>query len=373
MSQESVPVQLRPLAHPAVIGQAFYILGYQFLSSKEADQQYLGDYMMKTAVLMGNCDATKAVLSSIYHRKSKASIEPSPVAHQNLDLLAEDGRDIGGMCLRAEMLMWPKQHTAFPTTAQRSRAYAFALEAFERSEAGPQTPPPTPHRVTKPVARVPEVGFTPPWKILQRMAETDTTRPRDTNRELWRRAISAGAREYDDPSACDRMITPPSLVPVGSAEWLTFATKAAMAGKGSASFYLGQYYLELHGWYPPEKVSSRKRSRLGFQWIETSLWHTPDLTEIQKRAFLMALLLRENGLAGDGVRWLEKGAERVDEVAAMKGADKTACAEATRFFESCIKDWHLPMAELPPDWKLQNYYPEPLLKGTHSREKKDEG
>lgn len=349
-----------PLADPRIMGQALYILGYQFIMSTQKVQRDLGEFMLKVAVLMHNRGATMAVLVSNYRRKSAG--EPAPQAYSTLKSLANQGNDIGAMCLRAEMLMWPNTLNTIPTAAQRSQAYNLALDAFEKSEPGPPISPPPPTRVAGPVSCVPDVPTLPPWLLLQRMADSDGRRSHAETSSVCKQAVEAGTREYDDPSACELATSPSSsIVPVGSADWIKFATKAAMAGKGNAARLLGQYYLELHGWYPA-KISSRKRDKVGFQWMEVSLSQTTFPLEIRMNAFLMALLLRENGDINAGMRWLEVGAERVDEVARMKDADTEACAEAMDFFDSCHKDWHLPLSELPPDWKVENcYFPERLL------------
>jgi hypothetical protein len=366
---------LRPLADPGVMGQALFILGYQLIMSPNKFQHDLGEYIFKIAVLMRNRDATLHSLVSAQRRNGAA--EPHPQAFLTLNSLVEEGTDIEAMCLRAEMLRWPRKSQPV-SAAHRLQAYDLAVKAFNMSQAGPPIPPRPPPRVAEPVARVPAAPTLPAWLILQRMGGSDGTGLPTSEYPVWQKAIHAGASEYDDPEACLLAIDPASaIIPVGSPSWITFATKAAMAGKPNASLLLGQYYLELHGWYPPPKKATsswlnKKRDRIGFHWVEVSISQMLQPPEIQVNAFLMALLLRANGDINGAVRWVDIGAERIEEVARLKSADARECAKARRFFEECRReDWGAPREELPGDWEVERwYFPEKLVTGNAKKVEK---
>ena len=311
-----------------------------------------GHFMLRTAVFMGDRNATMLFLVNAY--RGFGTRRPFPAAYTVLEKLAEQDDDIGVMCLRAEMLMWPQRGEIEPVEAKRSEAYHLALQAFDRSEAGaPVGVFPVYGRASKPVAVVPDLDTvtTLPWIILQRMAENQIEKSPAANQALWEKATAAGARMFDDPRACAQMAKPPStaLVSFGSDEWVKFATKAAMDGKGEASSYLGRYYLELHGWYPVGNAN-RKRDTLGFQWMEVAMHHERAPDGIQRIALHMALLCRHNGDMQAGHRWLEMGVERLDASTGMKHVDTGPWERAIEFLQDCQKDWHLPLSELPATW-----------------------
>ena len=353
---------LELLTDPWIMGHALWVLGYQFVMSTQKVQRELGQYMVKVAVLMGNPDAT---LHVIWSHRGGGAIEPTPQAFATLNSLVEEGIHIEAMCLRAETLAWPKPSNRVPSAAQRLQAYELALKAFNMSEAGPPKPPPQPPRVDGPVAGVPDIHtlVTPAWLLLQRMGGADgKSLPADAC-PVWEKAVLTGAREYDDPEACLLAIDPASaMIPVGSVEWIKFAMKAAMAGKPNASLRLGQYYLELHDWYPPN-ASLRNRDRTGFHWVEVSIAQMVQPPEIQVNAFAMALLLRENGAVKDALRWLDIGAERIEELAKTRNAEAGECARTKRFFNECRhEDWYAPSSKLPAGWSVeQSYFPDKLL------------
>jgi hypothetical protein len=353
---------LELLIDPCIMGHALWVLGYQFVMSKQKVQQDLGQYMIKVAVLMGNPDAT---LHVIWSHRGGGAIEPTPRAYATLNFLVEQGIHIEAMCLRAETLAWPKPSNRVPSAAERLEAYKLALKAFNMSEAGPPKPPPQPPRVDGPLAGVPDMQtlVTPAWLVLQRMGGADgKSLPADAY-PVWERAVLTGAREYDDPEACLLAIDPVSaMVPVGSVEWIKFAMKAAMAGKANASLRLGHYYLELHDWYPPN-ASLRNRDRTGFQWVEVSIAQMVQPPEIQVNAFAMALLLRENAAVKDALRWLDIGAERIEELSKTRNVEAGECARTKRFFDECRReDWYAPSSNLPAGWSVeQSYFPDKLL------------
>lgn len=352
---------LRALPKPWIMSQALFILGYQFIMSPKKFQRELGEYILKIAVFMNNRDATLHILVSAQRRKG--AVEPHPHAFSTLNSFVEQGTDIDAMCLRAEMLRWPRKSQPV-SAAHRLQAYDLALKAFNISQAGPPIAPRPPPRLEGPVACVPPAPTLPAWLILQRMGGPDGTGLPASEYPEWQKAVLAGANEYDDPEACLLAIDPASaIVPVGSPDWIKFATKAAMAGKPNASLLLGQYYLELHGWYPPKPTTRRKRDRIGFHWVEVSISQMVHPPEIQLNAFLMALLLRANGDIKGALRWLDIGAERIDEVAKIKSTDATECARSMRFFEECQReDWAAPSSELPSDWDVEKwYFPEKLV------------
>lgn len=310
------------MADPEVVSQVIFILGYHFITCKLRVQQNLGTYMLEIATYMSNRDATLSVLSDSYHRKTEAL----PFAYQVLELLAKEGKDIGAMCLRAEMLMWPNRAKTKATAAQRSEAYALTQRAFEMSEAGPPIvlPPPSTSKTHEPSATVPDIPLTPPWRLLSRMIRPDKDRP-PTNRALWEQVTEAGAREYDDPTAYEAMVTPDGypetgfLLPFGSKTWVQYATKAAMHGSPIASFHLGRHFLQQHGWYPTN-AHGVKRDKTGFEWIELSVLQTIDPKHASRYTFLAALICRECGDQAGNRRWLEMGIEKLEEIAKIRGA-----------------------------------------------------
>jgi hypothetical protein len=326
---------LRPLADPKITSQALYILGYQFINCQTKFQQELGDYMIKTAIYMHNRDATLAVLHDAYHRKG--SSEPIGFAYQVLESLAKEGTDPVAMCLRAEMLMWPKGSNVNATPAQQSQAFGLAKRAFELSEAGPPlSPPPLPGRVPRPVAVVPDIPLTPPWKVLQNMARMDSP---TANRTLWEQATIAGSQTFDDPLAWAAMaLERPPLIPFGSKDWVQSATKAAMHGSARASFHLGRYYLQQDGWYPT-KVSATKRDKTGFEWIELSISQAKVPIEVSNRVLLMALLVRESGDWELSRRWLQMGLQRLNEIAEMRSVNQGRGSYSTTHQKQSLLDW----------------------------------
>jgi hypothetical protein len=352
---------LDALARPEIMGNAIWALGYQFVMSLEKNERELGHYMVKVAVIMEVPDATMHVIWS--HRQGGA-IEPTPIAFKTLAWLADE-LNIEAMCLRAETLAWPKPSNRIPTAAQRSEAYDLAVKVFEVSEANTPIPRPPPPRVAGPVESIPDIAnlITPGYLLLQRMGSVPGNGLPPSTPQTWARAVLAGARSYDDTDSCLLAIDPVAgLVAVGSTDWLTFAKKAAMAGKANASLRLGQYFLELHDWYPPNPAL-RNRDRIGFHWVEVSIAQMVHPEEIQVNAFAMAMLLKENGEIKEAMRWLDIGIERIREVKETKDVDPGECATAERFFEDCrADDWTADMETLPPGWTVEeSYFPDKLL------------
>lgn len=343
------------------MSNALWVLGYQFVMSDEKVQRELGQYMVKVAVIMGSVDAIIHVIWS-HHRGG--AIEPTLQTRKALNDIADHHENLDAMCVRAETLAWPYPSTKVATPAQRTQAYELALNAFWMSEPDKPFPPPPPPRIDAPVAAVPEIRtiITPAWQILQRLGGPNGKLLPPSAYAVWKAAVVAGAAQYDDPEACLLAIDPASaLLPVGSPQWVTFAMKAAMAGKANGSLRLGQYYLELHNWYPPN-LTLRGRDKIGFHWVEVSIAQMVHPPEIQVNVFAMALLCRENGEGAEARRWLDVGVERIEEVKGTKGVDLGECLAVMGYFEECKnEDWGVG-AEMPRGWTVEEtYFPDKLL------------
>ena len=210
--------------------------------------------------------------------------------------LAAQGKDPRAMTLHARNLLLMKQS---------HNSLALALEICRMTEPG------------RPRAEGEEKAALPlPWKTW-----LDALKDSNRNMEYMHRALQYGALVWDDPEACALHAQSP-LVPLGSEDWLRYATKGAMGGDLQSMRDIGVYHLGTHGWFPNGgQVSNAHDSRIGFAWLEMfAQFAQPD--RAAKAWAGMALVLREHGDRLGGMKYLQEGLRQIDQRTEIEEVEK---------------------------------------------------
>ncbi|KIV90176.1 hypothetical protein PV10_07507 [Exophiala mesophila] len=198
----------------------------------------------------------------------------------------------------------------------------------------------------------------PPWYLLQKAADqfvatfSKSGSPEELKeaRELAAGAISSGVSEWEDMRAIEEDLKSEERPLVGSDKWLTYTTHKAMAGDDKACFALGDYYIRKEGWHPHTRQQSAPKTRMGLWWLEASASAVLDQPELcARRHLLIALLLDENGLHGEGASVLARGVDVLADSAAPAGEVVTQWLKSYATVWPDIANWHT-SPQIGKDW-----------------------
>jgi hypothetical protein len=268
--------------------------------------------MWDIAATRGNIPAVYAL--SRYYLSEKFGHHTAPLsARIGVEVLAEQRDDFKAMTYHARNLSLKNQKKA---------ALPVVMDLCGMTEPEPAAP------VT---SRMGKAGGLPlPWKSWVNALGYEAAAAPE-----WQLAWKYGAEIWDDPEACAKHARSTSVV-LGSEEWLRSATKAAMAGESSFFQDLGKYYLALHGWFPKaRRVSTAPDSRIGFAWLEMAAQFEP----LERAANIwagMALVLREHGNRSNGMEYLQRG---LDEIQDREYIDAAHRIEAPMVLSDLIQEW----------------------------------
>lgn len=245
------------------------------------DWRSIGLQMLNIASTMQNHEASIYLCMYEYSDSSNHKYQAPNHAHKVVADLAAAGTDWRAMSMHVRDLIQAQN---------RPKAMALATRICS---------------ITEPVAAKRKAvsssswldRFPLPWKTL-----VESLDPNDEEAE--KRAYKYGAEVWDDPQACARHA---HFLQPGSQPWLKYVTKAAMAGRVQSMQQVGFYHLALHGWYPRKKQPSETYdSRIGFHWLQLGATFVEPYRAAEIWAGL-ALLSREHGDRGTGMKYLQDG------------------------------------------------------------------
>ena len=329
-------------------GELLCALGQPCLESAELRE--LGKYTLDMACEGGDVSAAVALVVLQQYGGERYTAPPS--AWDTIRKSAEKREDWRAMLLEANRLA-----SGHIFTADTEKAYELSKIVFERTQPG--------QYIDMDSVDEPRIADRSPWRVLQKLslrASKRYTGPEDN--EVLGRAIRSGAEDYEDPLACLWLARDEKAVEPSSERWLHLMTKAAMAGQPrfitlgmpyspNAAEELGQYYLELHGWYPC-RPSTKKEADLsdpevsmGFDWLHVGAHHhAANPTSMVKSYLKIASIMREHGFSEQGLAWLNRGETEIEELGAsdtgISSEYRRAVATARTRMEESIKLWDDP-------------------------------
>jgi hypothetical protein len=285
------------------------ILGFHFIERPHPNWKRVGLDFWRIAAAMGDHDADVLVSLMEYQSESIGNRASSEARKAIADIGA--GRE--------NWLVKTFDARKLSRDGYHNEALAVAMQVCRSTECGPASPDETEIASPGPL----------PWKTW-----SETLDPKDVHDKML--AFEYGAAVWDDPEACEKHARS-KHVEEGTDYWLTYATKAAMAGNTSLMQRVGLYYLALHGWYPrKEQVSKAFDSKIGFAWLEMSTI----FLELRLAARIwcgLAVLLREHGDKARGMHYLQEGLKQVERNQGSESDD--SMTEAFIELRALIKQW----------------------------------